>query len=89
MLINKNYLIKRANELIKIFDDGEIIFIVGMDEKGITVKPIYTDELDNFEDMMDFFSCLYPELFDGDGYNNIKPVYLFGTLRVGKIEEDE
>lgn len=89
LLINKNYLIKRANELIETFDNGEIIFIIGMDEKGITVKPIYTDELDNFEDMMDFFNCLYPDLFDSDGYDNIKPAYLFGTLKVKKIEEDE
>lgn len=85
---NKNYLLQRANEIIEDFDNGYIVFIIGMDKNGITVKPIYRDDFNNFEDLIDFFNCLYPNIFeDEEGYEKIKPTYVFEVIKVKNIEK--
>lgn len=87
---NKNYLLQRANEIIEDFDNGYIIFIIGIDKNGITTKPIYRDDFNNFEDLIDFFNCLYPNIFeDEEGYEKIKPAYVFEVIKVKNIEKDE
>ena len=85
---NKNYLLQRVNEIIEDFDNGYIVFIIGIDKNGITVKPIYRDDFNNFEDLVDFFNCLYPNIFeDEEGYEKIKPTYVFEVIRVKNIEK--
>lgn len=85
---NKNYLLQRVNEIIEDFDNGYIIFIIGMDKNGITTKPIYRDDFNNFEDLVDFFNCLYPNIFeDEEGYEKTKPTYVFEVIRVKNIEK--
>lgn len=87
---NKNYLLQRANEIIEDFDNGYIVFIIGIDKNGITTKPIYRDDFNNFEDLIDFFNCLYPNIFeDEEGYEKIKPAYVFEVIKVKNIEKDE
>ena len=59
-----------------------------MDKNGITVKPIYRDDFNNFEDLIDFFNCLYPNIFeDEEGYEKTKPTYVFEVIRVKNIEK--
>lgn len=87
---NKNYLLQRVNEIIEDFDNGYIVFIIGIDKNGITTKPIYRDDFNNFEDLIDFFNCLYPNIFeDEEGYEKTKPAYVFEVIKVKNIEKDE
>lgn len=85
---SKNYLLQRVNEIIEDFDNGYIVFIIGIDKNGITTKPIYRDDFNNFEDLIDFFNCLYPNIFeDEEGYEKTKPTYVFEVIKVKNIEK--
>lgn len=81
---SKNYLLQRIYEIIEDLDNGYITFIIGIDKNGITTKPIYREDFDNFDDLMDFFNCLYPNIFEDE---KVKPAYVFEVIKVKNIEK--